>query len=675
MRKDKKVTVKGAAKRVLARDSKMRSEILKDIAKGATLDSFQNFAAKLGIGTDNLTSASTYGFNPITRLRVLLEWIHRGSWLGGVAVDLVADDMTRAGVDLKGTLEPDVIEELHELSLVLGIWKSLNSAIKWGRLYGGALAVYMIDGQDPSTPLRVERVGKNQFRGLLVLDRWMVEPSLENLVTTFGPNLGQPKFYRVVADAPALPRMTIHHSRVIRFEGNDLPYYQKLAENLWGESVLERLYDRMVAFDSATTGASQLVYKSYLRHLKIENLREIASSGGIMEENLVKYVNFMRRYQGIEGVTMIDSKDEFGEGGAKTAMTGVGDIIDKLGEQLSGALQIPLVRLFGQSPGGLNASGESDLRTYYDGIHQKQSRDLKSPVTDIYRMIAQSASIALPDGFSVQFRSLWQLKDEEKADIAGKVETAVGDALDRGIISQAVAMKELRQSSEVTSVFSNISDEDIAAAEQEPTMPSELQQQELEQSALGAGGPAAEGDAPTGDSAGGERVTATVADSVANLAALKSTHGLDVVIENEKGSERSGMTPTGEPWSARLAADYGYIRMPSTRSISGRTGADGDQLDCFVGPDVKGSETTFIIDQRNLVTGGFDEHKVMVGFPTREEALHAYKSSYSDGRGGERIGAVTEMNPQQFGAWMVAADLTKPASGWFGKINYARAAP
>jgi Uncharacterized protein conserved in bacteria len=65
-----------------------------------TTDSFQNFAAKLGLGTDNVTSQSTYGFNPITRNRVLLDWIHRGTWLGGLAINIPADDMLRAGIEI-----------------------------------------------------------------------------------------------------------------------------------------------------------------------------------------------------------------------------------------------------------------------------------------------------------------------------------------------------------------------------------------------------------------------------------------------------------------------------------------------------------------------------------------------------------------------------------------------
>lgn len=453
-----KVSAKGTARRMKAEDAKLR--------KGhPTADSFQNFAAKLGIGTDNMMSGSTYGFNPITRVRTLLEWIHRGSWLGGVAIDLVADDMTRAGVEVQGDLEPDQIEQIETEITRLGVWNNINDTIKWSRLYGGALGVILIDGQDNSTPLRVDTVGPKQFRGVLSLDRWMVEPTLEDLVQEYGPDYGLPKYYRVVGDAPGLRSQKIHHSRCIRMEGIRLPYWQRVMENMWGISVLERLYDRMVAFDSATTGAAQLVYRSWVRTYKIENLREIVAAGGAALDGLVRYVDMMARFQGIEGVTLLDAKDEFATN-QHSAFGGLADVMLQMGQQISGSLQIPLVRLFGQSPAGLNSTGESDLRTYYDGINQQQKSKLHVGVTRVYRCAARSLKIEPPKGYGISFRPLWLLTDKEKADIAASVTSTVVEAQESGLVDQPTAMKELRQSSRITGIWSNVSDEAIEEAEQ-----------------------------------------------------------------------------------------------------------------------------------------------------------------------------------------------------------------
>ena len=460
-----KRSVKGIARRALVADKKAR-----DARTRQTLDSFQNFAAALGIGTQNIMSNSTYGFNPITRVRTLLEWIHRGSWLGGVAVDLVADDMTRAGVDLKGELEPDQIQTIEENIVAKGVWPAINDTIKWSRLYGGALAVILIEGQDPSTPFKVERVGKNGFRGLLPLDRWMVEPSLNDLVQDYGPYMGLPKFYRVTSEAPALHGQKIHYTRCLRLEGIRLPFWQRLMENLWGLSVIERLYDRMVAFDSASTGASQLVYKSFLRTYKIKGFRQIIAAGGPAYQGLLKQVQLMREMQSNEGITLLDGEDEM-ETLTSPSFSGLNDALLQFGQQLSGALQIPLVRLFGQSPAGLNSTGESDLRMYYDGIKQHQESDLRSPLTTIYRAEAQSSGIAVPEGFRLEFRPLWQLTEQQKGEVASSITESVMKVQAAGLVSDQVALKELKQSSAVTGVWTNIREEDIEAASDVPAPP------------------------------------------------------------------------------------------------------------------------------------------------------------------------------------------------------------
>jgi uncharacterized protein len=443
-----------------------------------TKDSFVNFAHNLGIGSDNPMTSSSYGFNPITRNRTLLEWVHRGSWLGGVAIDVVADDMTRAGIEIRGDMPPDRIEELEESAVTLGVWNQINDTIKWARLYGGAVAVMLIDGQDTATPLRLNTIRKGQFCGLMPLDRWMVEPSMSDLVTDFGPNLGLPKFYSVTAQAPALSGMKIHHSRVIRLEGIRLPYWQRLMENLWGLSVLERLYDRMIAFDSATTGAAQLVYKSYIRTYKIEQLREAIAAGGDAMNGIVSYVDMMRRFQGIEGMTLIDSKDEL-TSESHGAFSGLSDALTQFGQQLSGALQIPLVRLFGQSPAGFS-TGDTDLRNYYDTIKQQQEKELRVGVTKIYRAMAASLGIEVPDGTRIEFKNLWQLTEQQKAEVASNIGTTVSNAESSGLITRATALKELKQSSRVTGIFTNITEEDIEEAMNEgPPIPEDIEVAEI----------------------------------------------------------------------------------------------------------------------------------------------------------------------------------------------------
>ncbi len=432
-----------------------------------TADGFQNFAARLGYGANNQFSASRYGFDFVTRLRTQLEAMYRTSWLVGAAVDYPAEDMTRAGIEFESVLTPEDSELMHAAVLDLQIWDRLRQTIQWSRLFGGAIGVLLIDGQDASKPLKLDSIGKDKFKGLLVLDRWLIQPSLTQLVTDLGPNMGLPKYYTVVGDAPALPHEKIHYSRIIRLEGIELPYYQRLAENMWGQSVVERLHDRLIAFDSTSQGAAQLVYKAHLRTYSIEQLREVIASGGKAMEALLKQIQMIRLYQSNEGMTLMDSKDKFEA--HSYAFAGLSDLLLQFGQQLAGALQMPLVRLFGQSPAGLNSTGESDLRTYYDYINRQQEAKLRRPLNMILDVLSRSVlGRALPPGFKYRFNSLWQISDVDKSTIGQNTTQAVLNAYDSGLVPADVALRELRQTSRASGLWTNISDEDIKDAANAP---------------------------------------------------------------------------------------------------------------------------------------------------------------------------------------------------------------
>lgn len=637
--------------------------------KGFTSDSFQNFAASLGYGAQNLSSGGTYGFNPISRNRVLLEWMYRGSWLVKNIVDAVADDMTREGVSLETDMDPDDMSRFERYLDSKTTWQQLNEAIKWSRLYGGCVAVIMIKGQKLDTPLRIDTVGKDQYEGLMVLDRWVLWPHLEDPVTEMGPDFGQPKFYDVVADARAIPRAKIHYSRCIRLEGCTLPYWQKQAENGWGLSVLEPLFDRLIAFDSTTQGVAQLVYRAHLRTMKIEKLRELIAFGGEGYQAVLQQISMIRLMQSNEGLTILDSTDEFDT--HQYSFAGLSDVLIQFAQQLSGAAQIPLVRLFGQSPAGLNATGESDTRNYYDAINSQQESRLRRPVSMVLEVAYRSFfGKPPPKDFDFSFNALWQLSDAEKATIALQTTQAVSVAVADGTVTTAIALKEMKQSSKVTGIWSNISDEDIKEAED--VLPSigeqGLQDQKLAEMQAtkpagpgqpGAGGkeagkpgapkpPAAASKAPpkpvaTVEKSKEKEITKHYASDGGELEAreganpslpMREVHGIQIIVENPKDTRRMG-----NGWLAQQPADYGYI--------SGTSSPEGhnEQLDCFLGPDLE-SQAVWVVNQQNPDTKEFDEFKVILGTSSKEDALNLYLAAYPDGRGEERIASIKRMNIQ-----------------------------
>ena len=435
-----------------------------------TADSFVNAEARLGIGpgTDNLASTGTYSLNPISRNRILCDWLYRGSWLAKQGIGAIPEDMTRAGITINSTMPAGDIDKLQTAMVRGKIWHQLEQTMRWARLYGGCVGLLMIEGQDPQTPLRVETVGRGQFKGIMPLDRWMVNPTISDLVNTFGPDFGWPRFYQTTA-ASLIPAMKIHHSRVIRFDGEELPFWQRVSENMWGLSILEPFYDRLVAFDSTTQGAAQLVYKAHVRTLKMPNLREAIAAGGTAVDAVASSLQFIRKFQSNEGLTVIDAGDELQTN--TYTFSGLDLVLIQFAQQLSGALQIPLVRLFGQSPAGLNATGDADIRLYYDAIAARQTTYMETAVATLLDLECRSLFGAPPpEDFSFDFVPLWQMTPKERAEVAEITGRTISAAVDSGLMTRASAMEELRGQSRETGMFASITDEDIEAARAEPPL-------------------------------------------------------------------------------------------------------------------------------------------------------------------------------------------------------------
>lgn len=156
--------------------------------------------------------------------------------------------------------------------------------------------------------------------------------------------------------------------------------------------------------------------------------------------------------------------------------------------------------------------------------------------------------------------------------------------------------------------------------------------------------------------AGGGRVDRAPTEAQKEAGNYRKEHvrfqGLDISIENKKGSTRSGIGAGGKRWSCKLPADYGYIK--------GTLGADGDHVDVYLGPD-KASGLVVVINQKHLGSGKFDEHKVMLGFPSETDAVGCYVRAFSDGNGMKRIASVETISMDTFRNWLARGNTEKPA--------------
>lgn len=432
-----------------------------------TTDGYENVSARLGLGQDNMLAKSGYasGRN-ITGSIDELENMYRESWVVGRMVEVVAEDMVRGGITIQAQMLPGQIDTLTRALQETGVPGRMADAIKWARLYGGALAVILIDGQTLSEPLELESIPKGGFRGLYILDRHQVTPT-EEKIKDFGPMLGYPAGYRVTTDA--LQGDLIHHTRVIRFVGIQLPMRERLKEQGWGASVVERAFDRILALDSSTYGAANLMFKSFLRVLSVDNLRQLLSSTDGAKK-ITNMFDMIRRLQSNEGITLIDAKDTFGT--HSWTFAGIYEALQAFCEQISGATGIPLVRLLGQSPKGFS-TGDSDLKMYYETILTAQEDDLRSPYKLILEILSWSLwGRALDDDVSFSFNPLATLSESEKSQIASADAQSVAGLLMGGILDRPQALSVLRETSRITGRFGGITDEAIAIAKAEERAPS-----------------------------------------------------------------------------------------------------------------------------------------------------------------------------------------------------------
>lgn len=420
-----------------------------------TNDGIVNLLNDLGLGMPNLQGGLTYIPNNASPDQ--LDQMYETSWVTGVVVDTIAEDMTQAGIEITGLDDPEQEKEIQSQMTKMGLWDNETDLNRWARLYGGAIEVIDIDGQELKTPLDISTVGKGQFASTCVYDRHEVEVS-EQLIET-GPERGLPLFYTVYDDPVSKTNpVPVHHSRVIRRIGRKIPRRRAAQNQYWGQSDIIRMRNAIMRFDEATAGASSLVNKAHLRTLQIDGFREIVGFGGEPYENLVKSLIAMRMLQSNEGMSVVDGKDIFNT--HSYSFAGLDNILLQFGQHISGASGIPLVRLFGQSPAGLNSTGESDIRNYYDSIHARQEATMRSGMYKKLQIVYRSLFGApAPTGMEFTFNALWQMSEIDKAAVAEKKTAVVISAYESTLIDQKTGINELKQSSEVTGMFNNISDE------------------------------------------------------------------------------------------------------------------------------------------------------------------------------------------------------------------------
>ncbi len=429
-----------------------------------TADSFQNVLARLGAGMPSLLEATSYPLTRLTQDYTTLNSLYRNHWIVRKIVDVIPEDMCKNWFKLKTQVAPEQLSKLEKVLRRTQTKARILEGLKWGRLYGGAAGIILLDGESAymDEPLDYRLIMPGSYKGLLILDRWSgISPELELVSDITSPDFGLPKYYQMTLQDGRMLR--VHHSRVLRFTGNTLPLWEAWAEQQWGASVVEAVFDELKKRDNTSFNIANLVFLANLRIYKT-SMTDLLSLGDTQLQqdfyNAMQTINWMMNNS---GMTIIGKDDEFDS--KQYTFTGLNDVYESFMLDIAGACEIPVTRLFGRSPAGFNATGESDLTNYYDSIEEKQEAYLAPILDKLLPVIALSTWGMVPDDLDYEFNPLRKADPKENADLAKSMTESVITVFNANLISQQTALKELRQQSEMTGMWSNITDEDIAGAD------------------------------------------------------------------------------------------------------------------------------------------------------------------------------------------------------------------
>ena len=422
-------------------------------------DAFSNPLFRLGWGSQSPLEATEYPLTRMTDNYALLNSLYRTNWVVQNVVGLMVDDMLREWYKLKGNITPEAQDALAKVERDTRIRDRLNEGLRWGRLYGGAAGLILVRGQeDLSKPLDLDMVYPGSFRGLYILDRWMGITATNGLVLEAGDPV--PEYY-AITDAEGHTAARVHHSRVIRFTGRELPMVERMAEMYWGESEIEALYEEVVAHDNVSANMVALTFQANVNTMEVKGLEQLFGIGSGQAQR--RFWNVMQA----QSVLRSNFGTQLVEQGTKLTntqytFTGLQEVYESMCLNLCGASHYPMTKLFGRSPAGMNATGESDLKNYYDYVDSQREAKLRPALQKLLPVLAMSAWGFVPDDLDFSFPSLWTPTAMETAEITLKKAQAIRDTFQAGLIRADTAQKELKKLEEETGMFGNLADEEIA---------------------------------------------------------------------------------------------------------------------------------------------------------------------------------------------------------------------
>jgi phage-related protein (TIGR01555 family) len=383
-------------------------------------DGYVNLLNKYGTKQDN-SEAYKFEREPVIP-DMQLTGLYEGNGLFSKIIDTPAEEALKHGFDLN--LKSDEVNAFVEDALDDLEWEEkAATAIKWARLYGGALIVMLIDdGRGLEEPVDWEHI--RSIDELRVYERSIVQPDYASLyqqdyggkgVGNRVSKFGQPEYYYV---SSIYGSFKVHESRCLVFRNGVLPEQTSNATYLfWGMPEYVRIRRALRETVTAHTDSVKLLERSVQAIYSMKGLASLLTTDD-GENQVLKRLQLVDTSRGLLNSIAIDSEGE--QYDFKTfQFSGVKDVIDATCNMLSALTNIPQTILFGRSPAGMNATGDSDFESYYNFVEKIQrlmlKRNLRTLLDVVFRAGIASGDVTEEPDYKLEFKPLWSLSDTEQA--------------------------------------------------------------------------------------------------------------------------------------------------------------------------------------------------------------------------------------------------------------------
>lgn len=396
-------------------------------------DGLVNALTGMGTGRDKSQYTSS---TPIVFLtQEELENLY-SEWIPKRIVDIVAEQSTRKGFKVLFGGEGAAAEEVAGIEQVvedLYILENLGLASKNARLFGGSvILLYIDDGRSADQPVDFRNI--RSVEGMEVLDRWQIAPMInEDSLYDYS----KATYYQIISgDLIRQPQLVkIHKDRILRFDGEWLPYRIRQRNYGWGMSTLQSVYDSFRFYSTGISSAATLLTEFDIFVHKLRGLSSMLAAGKEKDVRDRLVLNDMSKsiYRGYA----IDAEKEELEFISRN-FGGIGEILEKLRIDIIGASQIPHTILFGESPGGLGSTGRSEERDFAKHLGDYQSTHYKRSLQHLMKIIMLSkdgpTNGRLPESWRIKFNDLFELNEREKADVRARVAAVDGRYIQLGVL-------------------------------------------------------------------------------------------------------------------------------------------------------------------------------------------------------------------------------------------------